>query len=61
MKMHEPENKKYSTLICFIARPNFFQFATEMSVLQQAVKRNVQNKQNNRQQTLKQITPVSTF
>jgi len=32
-----------------------------MTVLQQAVRRKVQNKQNNRQQTSKQITPVSTF
>lgn len=49
---------KHSTLIWFIARPNFFQFAREMSVLQKAVRRKVQN---NRQQISKQITPVSTF
>ena len=52
---------KYSTLIWFIARCNFFQFAREMSVLQQAARSKVQNRQNNRQQTSKQITPMSTF
>jgi hypothetical protein len=49
---------KYSTLICFIARANFLQFAREMSVLQQAARKEVQN---NIQQTLNWITPVSTF
>jgi hypothetical protein len=52
---------KYSTLIWFIARPNFFRLAREISALQEAARLKVQNEQNSRQQTLRQINFISTF